>query len=128
MMRIHRLSLLASTILGLVVAVTITGPQAGVNSLTGQRPFRQDISSFQNSGPAFDLYMLALQQLAQQDQTVLLSYYQIAGIHGRPYVEWDGVRGRSRRGYCPHESVLFPSWHRPYLALFEVRSLPVLRM
>lgn len=24
-------------------------------------------------------------------------------------------------GYCTHGSILFPTWHRPYLALFEVR-------
>ena len=60
-------------------AVTITGPQGGVNTTTGQRPFRQEFSTFKNSGPAFDLYILALQQFQQQNQSALLSYYQVSG-------------------------------------------------
>ena len=27
--------------------------------------------------------------------------------------------GGYQPGYCTHSSILFPSWHRPYLALFE---------
>jgi tyrosinase len=45
------------------------------------------------------------------------------GIHGRPYIPWDGVQavpGGSGTGYCTHSSVLFLTWHRPFLALFEV--------
>lgn len=29
------------------------------------------------------------------------------------------MTGPYNLGYCPHGSVLFPVWHRPYLALFE---------
>ena len=121
-------------------AVAITGPQGGVNNVTGQRPFRQDISTFKNSGPAFDLYILSLQKFQQQNQSALLSYYQVAGdvpllvfdvwlltrdqgIHGRPYIAWDGVQGAFQTGFCTHSSILFPSWHRPYVALFEVRFI-----
>lgn len=60
-------------------AVTITGPQGGVNAVTGQRPFRQEFSTFRNTGPAFDLYILSLQKFQQQNQSALLSYYQVAG-------------------------------------------------
>ena len=60
-------------------AVAITGPQAGVNTVTGQRPFRQEFSTFKASGPAFDLYILSLQQFQQQNQSTLLSYYQVGG-------------------------------------------------
>ena len=120
MMSLNILFFLAAASLQLVGAVTVVGPQASVNALTGERPFRQDINVLQRSGPAFDLYILALQQFTQQNQTSQLSYYQIAGIHGLPYVEWDGVSGQYQSGYCTHESILFPSWHRPYLALFEV--------
>lgn len=57
----------------------ITGPQGGVNPNTGARPLRQDINVFQNSGPAWDLYIQALQYFIQTDSTQLLSYFQVAG-------------------------------------------------
>ena len=59
----------------------ITGPQGGVNQYTGERPFRQEFSSFKRSGPAFDLYILSLHQFQQQSQSSLLSYFQVAGIY-----------------------------------------------
>ena len=49
-----------------------------------------------------------------------------AGIHGRPYVAWDKVGPAANgwsNGYCTHTSNLFPTWHRPYLALYEVNFL-----
>ncbi|MCJ1287371.1 hypothetical protein MMC26_006720 [Xylographa opegraphella] len=102
-------------------AFAINGVHAGVNTLTGQRPFRQEFSTFQNAGPAFDLYIQALQQLAQTNQSAMLSYYGVAGIHGYPNVPWDGVLGDNTGaiGYCTHSSILFPTWHRPYVALYE---------
>jgi hypothetical protein len=57
----------------------ITGPQDGVNPNTGARPVRQDIKTFQKSGPAWDLYIQALQNFMQTDSTQLLSYFQVAG-------------------------------------------------
>lgn len=63
-----------------VSAFAITGALGGINVTTGQRPSRQEISSFQSrGGPAFDLYILAFQKFVQTDQTHLLSYYQVAG-------------------------------------------------
>ena len=40
-----------------------------------------------------------------------------------PNVPWDGVLGDNTGaiGYCTHSSILFPTWHRPYVALYEVR-------
>jgi tyrosinase len=46
-------------------------------------------------------------------------------------VEWDGVTGNTEgrdsgtMGYCPHVSPIFSTWHRPYLALFEVSLKPL---
>ncbi|MCJ1396995.1 hypothetical protein MMC11_000187 [Xylographa trunciseda] len=57
----------------------IQGIRAGVNAITGQRPFRQEFSTFQNAGPAFDLYIQALQQFSKSNQSVMLSYYAVAG-------------------------------------------------
>ncbi len=52
-----------------------------------------------------------------------------SGIHGLPYASYSGVTdkvmgivGTSQNGgYCMHSSTLFGTWHRPYVALFEVR-------
>lgn len=57
----------------------VTGPTGGVNPATGQRPYRQEFNEFAASGPAFDLYILALQQFQANDQGAQLSYYQVAG-------------------------------------------------
>ena len=62
-------------------------------------------------------------------QTNSISHFQIAGIHGLPYVQWDGaggtspVQGSRSGGYCTHGSVLFPTWHRPYIVLYEVSGI-----
>lgn len=120
------------------LCIAVTGAPGGVNTASGERPSRQDIYTLSSSGPAFDLFILALQQFQQEDQSDLLSYYQVAGklssvlqtvgpvltsdpgIHGHPFKSWDGVWGDQEAGYCTHQSILLPSWHRPYLALFEV--------
>lgn len=46
-----------------------------------------------------------------------------AGIHGAPFADYGGVKAlpdNIGNGYCTHVSNLFPPWHRPYLALYEV--------
>ncbi|KAK1974020.1 hypothetical protein LZ30DRAFT_609182 [Colletotrichum cereale] len=101
----------------------ITGLKTGLNSTSGQRPLRQNINDLQASGAQWDLYILgltAMQKDSSEDQ--MLSYFQISGIHGRPFIPWNGVAavsGGSGGGYCPHGNVQFPMWHRPYVALFE---------
>ncbi|KAI9895089.1 MAG: hypothetical protein M1814_000314 [Vezdaea aestivalis] len=100
-------------------AYRVAGVTTSVNTQTGQRPSRQEFGAFASSGAAFDLYIQALQLFQANDQSQLLSYYQVSGIHGRPYLAWDGVNGQYPTGYCTHASVLFPTWHRPYLALYE---------
>ena len=65
---------------------------------------------------------------ANQD-TDELSHYRISGIHGLPFEPWNGVGENPHvpegewKGYCVHGSTVFPTWHRLYMALFEVRSL-----
>ncbi len=79
---VHRLLVLVLGTLFLTnrtKAVAITGPQGAGESATGQRPFRLEISTVQNNGPAFDLYILSFQRFVQQNQTNILSYYQAAG-------------------------------------------------
>ena len=99
-------------------------PVTGVStSITpdGTVPNRIEIRELQKSNVPWNLYLLALRRFQDMDQSDMMSYYQISGIHGRPYTQWDnvpfaeGVQG----GYCTHSSPLFPVWHRPYLALYE---------
>lgn len=47
----------------------------------------------------------------------------IPAIHGRPFVPFNNIHatpGNQNNGYCMHVSILFPTWHRLYLALYEV--------
>lgn len=88
----------------------------------------------QAGGETWNLFLLALIEFQAMDQKMIDSYFQIAAIHGMPWTSWDGVAGRLEdkeledgtviqknpdMGYCPHFQVLFGTWHRPYLVLFE---------
>lgn len=102
--------------------VPIPGLTGGTDS-SGKRPSRPGINGLQRAnGPAWDLYIQALaafQAVPENDQK---SYFQVVGIHGLPFVSWNGVgnvQGGANGGYCPHNEVLFSTWHRPFLALFE---------
>ncbi|ESZ89927.1 hypothetical protein SBOR_9689 [Sclerotinia borealis F-4128] len=100
----------------------ISGVHTGVDTQTGARPARRDILDLQNDVPTWSIYIQALtafQRVPEDDQ---LSWFQIAGIHGRPYYSWGNVSwnpAAPQIGYCTHDGVLFPTWHRPYLALYE---------
>lgn len=63
-------------------AIAVTGVSAGVNTATGARPFRTEINSFAQSGPAFDLYIQALRVF--QNQSGDLSYFGISGTSITP--------------------------------------------
>ena len=69
--------------------------------------------------------------MSKAPQKDLISFFQLGGIHGAPYIAWDGVgpeKPTEQAGYCTHGSVLFPTWHRPYVALYEasIRTGPAL--
>ncbi|KAF2005946.1 Di-copper centre-containing protein [Amniculicola lignicola CBS 123094] len=97
---------------------SITGAKGGVHP-------RLEIRELQKTGEMWNLFLLALTEFEAMDQSEIDSYYQIAGIHGMPWYDWDGVATtapngkRPERGYCTHAQLLFSVWHRPYLALFE---------
>ncbi|KAK3381535.1 hypothetical protein B0H63DRAFT_207757 [Podospora didyma] len=104
--------------------IPVVGVKTGIDANSGQRPARQNINSlWARGGPQWDLYILALSELQAVDETDELSYFALAGIHGLPHSAWNGVEqvdgAPSSRGYCPHGEVLFSTWHRPYVALFE---------
>ncbi|KAF3919257.1 Tyrosinase [Arthrobotrys entomopaga] len=102
-------------------AISFGGVRQGFGPAQGQVPLRKEIRQMIQNPTEFNLFLLALQRMQQQPQSSETSYYGIAGIHGRPYKAWNGNwgQGNPNTGYCTHADVLFLSWHRPYLALFE---------
>ncbi|KJZ74666.1 hypothetical protein HIM_06016 [Hirsutella minnesotensis 3608] len=100
--------------------VPVTGVQT--DSQSGV-PLRLNINDLQSKGgPQWDLYLLALKEMHEMSPDDQLSFFQIAGIHGKPYVQWNtagGQRSNGWAGYCPHGERIFLPWHRPYLALYE---------
>lgn len=83
------LSLLLVCCTSLISAYAITGAKGGIQA-SGERPSRLNINTLATLGPAFDLYILSLQRLQQQDQSTQLSYYQIAGLrmHVKDEPKW----------------------------------------
>ncbi|CAM1506432.1 Fc.00g060730.m01.CDS01 [Cosmosporella sp. VM-42] len=77
-----------------------------VDSRNGGVPLRQEINTLQAAGGAqWDLYIRALRAMYEADPDDPLSFFQVAGIHGRPYMEWNGAGAMTSdgwRGYCPH--------------------------
>ena len=46
----------------------------------------------------------------------------VLGIHGYPFLPWQyppEATVNPGQGYCTHQSLLFTTWHRPYLLLLE---------
>jgi tyrosinase len=82
-----------------------------------------------NKPNQWTLFVLALQKFQAMSQSDKMSWYQIAGIHGVPRQNWDNVgqcsNCKGTDGYCTHDSVLFPGWHRAYLALFEQQFMVI---
>ncbi|KAE8158927.1 common central domain of tyrosinase-domain-containing protein [Aspergillus tamarii] len=95
-------------------------------------PIRKDIDDWylEQTSPGSNRIQLTLfvealtvvQNRPLQDQ---LSYFRLAGIHGAPWTEWDGVPGGQQdskgnpTGFCVHNNYTFPTWHRVYVALYE---------
>ncbi|KAK0671041.1 hypothetical protein QBC41DRAFT_335569 [Cercophora samala] len=106
------------------IAITGIPTKAGSD---GSFPLRRELRDLQRKYPDhFNLLVLALKDFQALNESVQTSYYQIAGIHGLPYKPWNGVGSSTDwqstsgfGGYCTHSSILFLTWHRPYLALFE---------
>ncbi|KAJ2985605.1 hypothetical protein NUW58_g5439 [Xylaria curta] len=66
--------------------------------------------------------MLGLDALQQKPENAERSHFTIAGIHGMPYIPFNGVGpvpGAGWKGYCPHLSPQLIPWHRAFLALYE---------
>ncbi|KAK9895306.1 Di-copper centre-containing protein [Cystobasidium minutum MCA 4210] len=99
-----------------------TGAPFDVSISGAHPPLRRDLMELVNDKISFSIFVQALERMQKETENEDLSYYQISGIHGLPYTAFQGAggaKGKAVNGYCTHNSSLFPTWHRPYLALFE---------
>lgn len=94
----------------------ITGVPAKTHPPPG--PHRLEIREFIKDKKFFSLYIQALRYIYAEEQPEMLSFFQLAGIHSQPFVTWNQSPSEGK-GYCVHGTNLFPTWHRPYVALFE---------
>ncbi|KAF7507389.1 hypothetical protein GJ744_010448 [Endocarpon pusillum] len=107
--------------------VLVTGPPVEPTQ-NGSLPVRRDVRDLRKNHPEqWALYIRGLQKFQQVTDSEPLSYYRIAGIHGKPYTiwpdkDWNKMKKNPKSGtvgFCTHSSILFLPWHRPFLALFE---------
>ena len=93
-------------------------------------PLRKEVTAWASDSEnavQLSLFIQALTAFQQMDVSDQLSYYQIAGIHGQPAASWDGAAAdSSARWYCNHNLTTFPTWHRPYMLLFEQRLYEIM--
>lgn len=83
---------------------------------------RLEIRQLQQNADQWNLYLLGMERFQGKDKNDKLSYYQVVGVHGRPFTTWNNFPTPllNQAGFCPHSMTLFGTWHRPYLAIFEV--------
>ncbi|KAJ5899989.1 Concanavalin A-like lectin/glucanases superfamily [Penicillium taxi] len=110
-----------------IKGIPVNSAAGGELGFDTEVPIRQNIDSW-SKNPANDkqvtLFVLALKLFQELDPADRDSYFQIAGIHGQPNVPWDEPIDSAdalNKGYCTHNNILFPVWHRAYLALYEQR-------
>ncbi|KAK1596707.1 uncharacterized protein LY79DRAFT_667261 [Colletotrichum navitas] len=92
-------------------------------------PVRMEVRDMIKDHPdQWNLFLLGMERFQNSvDETMPLSWFEIAGIHGLPYKKWPDRSWNDKMvrvdnefgGFCTHSSILFLAWHRPYLALFE---------
>jgi tyrosinase len=113
------------------------GPTGGVKN-------RLDIVDFVRDEKFFTLYVRALRErflliivdislthfrrteaIQAKNQADYSSFFQLAGIHGLPFTTWAKPANTPtppyESGYCTHSQILFPTWHRVYVSIYEVR-------
>ncbi|KAK3374755.1 common central domain of tyrosinase-domain-containing protein [Podospora didyma] len=104
----------------------------GIPPVGGKPGIRKEFSKWSTEQPEtsiqVSLFIRALQRFYARDYKETLSYFQVASIHGFPGdLKWDNSDAPqyTREGYkghhiyCTHNLQTFPTWHRPYMALFE---------
>ncbi|KAH9989733.1 photo-regulated tyrosinase [Russula compacta] len=103
--------------------IVIKGAQGG-HTEGADAPNRLEINDLIKNHDQFSLYIQALTVLHDTPESDPASHYSISAIHGLPYQPWEGagtVQDPESQfgGYCNHGTILFPTWHRPYVALYE---------
>ncbi|KAJ4483559.1 Di-copper centre-containing protein [Lentinula aciculospora] len=98
-----------------------------IHGIPGGVYTRLEVRELAQSNEQWTLFNLSLQRIQQADYTpVAAKFLSLGGIHGLPYQGWSGdPKGapgpisKDYGGYCNHASILFPTWHRPYLLALE---------
>ena len=129
----------------------ILKPLTNIDGKDPKRGYRLEIDEFLADNEVTNLFLIALDKIQQKSLKLLngkpdwLTYYSVAGlllygllrtlltvvlgIHGQPREEWNGYANTkelgSKYGYCHHSANTFPTWHRPYMYLFEVLWLAI---
>lgn len=104
-----------------------SGYITGLHTDTGKIEPRLEIDEFVLDRDVLNIFLLALINLQGRNYDDPWSWFQIAGIHGQPFNDWDDVGPKPVEedadgpdaGYCAHSSVTFPTWHRPYVTMME---------
>nr|XP_036576373.1 tyrosinase [Colletotrichum truncatum]KAF6783111.1 tyrosinase [Colletotrichum truncatum] len=92
-------------------------------------PVRLEVRDMIKDHPdQWNLYLRGLERFKSEavPERMPLSYFELAAIHGLPYKKWPDQPWNNMvrvdnpfGGFCTHSSILFLTWHRPYLAVFE---------
>lgn len=86
----------------------------------GRQYPRLEIRDLQRNRDQWNLYLLAMERFKAKPRNDRMSYYQICGVHGRPFMTWNNQGALlNSAGYCPHGNNMFGTWHRPYLSVYE---------
>ncbi|KAF4331856.1 tyrosinase [Fusarium beomiforme] len=95
--------------------------RTAVKPIRGVRRSLQELTSLYNSGDRTILENLvrAFRKIQELPFDHPDSFFVIAGYHGEPFVEEDPTNPGWWGGYCKHQTVLFPTWHRAYLYRLE---------
>ncbi|KAI8614756.1 hypothetical protein BC830DRAFT_1169129 [Chytriomyces sp. MP71] len=81
---------------------------------------RKEVRDFFSDQKQSSLFLQAFAIIQARDSNDPKSFAQVASIHGLPNTVYDNFPSEKQDGgYCVHGAVLFPTWHRPYIALIE---------
>jgi tyrosinase len=81
----------------------------------------RELEDLYNSGTTAPLenLMRAWKGIKELDPMNTNSFFYIGGFHGEPFRGQGTTDGNYWGGYCNHNNVLFPTWHRAYLYTIE---------